>query len=57
MHRLTIIPGITLDDGLFGAATEGLATYAPDQINMRAASSSGARTGDVPAPDCRCPGG
>lgn len=31
MHRLDIIPGITLDEELFGAASEGLAAHAPDQ--------------------------
>jgi hypothetical protein len=34
MHCLEIIPGITLDDELFGAAAEGLAAHAPGQPTL-----------------------
>lgn len=34
MHRLNIIPGLTLDEELFDVTREGLTTHAPDQPDL-----------------------
>jgi len=52
VHRLEIIPGLTLDEDLYAAAADGLATHAPDQPALTwEAATDPARWWLVPSPD------